>query len=141
MKIALILYHIDGKYPFNAQAFIEWIMMMRHGRLSPEFYISLLSVFMFLIVLKWVWKSSSKPENEPKIVSVEFFFYFFLSPKLINDAFGLARHSYSNYEIAIEIAAYLENEIEYAPWSVAFKYFERILSRFKLNELHIFEVL
>lgn len=120
------------------QVFIEWITITRHGRPSSEFCISLRPVFMCLTVPKWVLH---RRKVFSRFLIIKFVFSSLcLSPKLINDAFELARYAYSNYEIAIDIAAYLQNEIEYAPWSVAFKYFERILPRFKPHELHIFEV-
>lgn len=60
--------------------------------------------------------------------------------KLLNDVFELARYSYTNYKNAINIAGYLQNEIDYAPWAVAFKYFEQLLPRFKPSDLFVFEV-
>lgn len=60
--------------------------------------------------------------------------------QLINDVFELACYSYTNYKNAINLVDYLQNEIDYAPWKVAFKYFEQLLPRFKPNDLFIFEV-
>lgn len=69
-----------------------------------------------------------------------FFIIFTFVNQLINDVFELARYSYTNYKNAINLADYLQNEIDYLPWGAAFKYFEQLLPRFKPNNLHIFEV-
>lgn len=71
--------------------------------------------------------------------AIDFCYYYHFCYQLINDVFELARYSYTNYKNAINLVDYLQNEIDYAPWGAAFKYFERLLPRFKPNDLYIFE--
>lgn len=52
----------------------------------------------------------------------------------------IASDSYLNYEKALHIIHYLQNETDYIPWKAAFENFDHILNRFKSNEARPFEV-
>lgn len=72
--------------------------------------------------------------------SISFVCLLLTQLQIIDDALNLARYSYLSYKNALSVVHYLENEIDYAPWKAAFTNFNFILSRFKINEVSIFEV-
>lgn len=94
---------------------------------------------MFWIVLKWVdidalciWIDTIPLIN----AHVSFRFLH----KIVDDVLKLARFSYANYETAIRVVDYLQNEIEYIPWKAAFVNFDFIYARLKPSEEPLFKV-
>lgn len=110
-------------------------MILICGLLSPPFYTYHTPLLMFWIVLKWVDTKSKR--NQLWLIR---FLFLYHSYKIVDDVLNLARFSYSNYQTAILIVDYLQNEIDYIPWKAAFNNFDYILARFKPDEELLFKV-
>lgn len=60
--------------------------------------------------------------------------------QIVDDSLNLARGNLLNYTRALSIIQYLEKETHYIPWSAAFRNFDYILTRFKPDEVTVFQV-